>query len=85
MNNYESLRRSFEDGAKKKGYELEMDDSGRYIDNWLQEGWDLFKLGIAEVNREASVIKFKSAIDEALNAGVSPETLRALTKLRFVR
>jgi len=41
---YELMVIAFENGAKKKGYSFEKDDEGRYIDNWLQEAWEIFGL-----------------------------------------
>ena len=35
---------AFESGAKKKGYSFEKDELGRYVDNWLQEAWEIFGL-----------------------------------------
>lgn len=35
---------AFENGAKKKGYSFERDETGRYEDNWLQEAWEIFCL-----------------------------------------
>lgn len=39
---YDKYRAAFEEGAAKKGYDFEKDDFGFYVDNWLQEAWEVF-------------------------------------------
>ncbi|CAM0068892.1 hypothetical protein PODOV060v1_p0030 [Vibrio phage 234P8] len=41
---YEVAKLAFEKAAAKKGYTLDRDDVDRYVDNWLQEAWEIFML-----------------------------------------
>ncbi len=41
---YEVAKLAFEKAATKKGYTLDRDDVDRYVDNWLQEAWEIFML-----------------------------------------
>lgn len=42
--NWEEMQVLFEDAAIKKGYCFDRDTTGKYVDIYLQEAWELFCL-----------------------------------------
>jgi hypothetical protein len=58
MNNTDRLRLFFEKGATKKGYCFDRNElDGRYVDNFLQEGWELFTLAYNEIEPKDNLKK----------------------------